>query len=48
MDKMFVHIFKGLQTRFAHEIAMVNKQFPREPFTFLEPRWVCQLVCEHA
>jgi aspartyl/asparaginyl-tRNA synthetase len=37
MDKMFVHIFKGLQTRFAVEIAAVNKQFPREPFVFLEP-----------
>ena len=37
MDKMFVHIFKGLQTRFATEIATVRKQFPSEPFQFLEP-----------
>ncbi|XP_003794430.1 aspartate--tRNA ligase, cytoplasmic isoform X1 [Otolemur garnettii] len=32
-----VHIFKGLQERFQTEIQMVNKQFPCEPFKFLEP-----------
>nr|KAG5688865.1 hypothetical protein BaRGS_005240 [Batillaria attramentaria] len=34
---MFVHIFKGLQTQYAEEIEMVHKQFPAEPFKFLEP-----------
>ncbi|XP_076456019.1 aspartate--tRNA ligase, cytoplasmic-like isoform X2 [Babylonia areolata] len=34
---MFVHIFKGLQTEYAEEIALVSKQFPAEPFKFLEP-----------
>ncbi|KAF5910842.1 hypothetical protein HPG69_004933 [Diceros bicornis minor] len=32
-----VQIFKGLQKRFQTEIQMVNKQFPCEPFKFLEP-----------
>nr|KAG5693239.1 hypothetical protein BaRGS_034498 [Batillaria attramentaria] len=34
---MFVHIFKGLQAQYAEEIEMVHKQFPAEPFKFLEP-----------
>ena len=34
---MFVHIFKGLQTQYAEEISLVHKQFPAEPFKFLEP-----------
>jgi hypothetical protein len=37
LGDMFVHIFKGLQHRFAKDIEIVNKQFPREPFKFLEP-----------
>ena len=37
MDKMFVHIFKGLQTRFAKEVETVRKQFPRDHFQYLEP-----------
>ncbi|KAK2093551.1 Aspartate--tRNA ligase, cytoplasmic [Saguinus oedipus] len=32
-----VPIFKGLQERFQTEIQTVNKQFPCEPFKFLEP-----------
>ncbi|XP_062951015.1 aspartate--tRNA ligase, cytoplasmic isoform X1 [Cynocephalus volans] len=32
-----VQIFKGLQERFQTEIQMVTKQFPCEPFKFLEP-----------
>ncbi|XP_012860441.1 aspartate--tRNA ligase, cytoplasmic [Echinops telfairi] len=32
-----VQIFKGLQERFQIEIQTVNKQFPCEPFKFLEP-----------
>lgn len=37
MDRMFVHIFRGLSTRFAKEIEAVHKQFHREPFKWLEP-----------
>ena len=37
MDKMFVHIFKGLQSRFAKEVETVRKQFPRDHFQYLEP-----------
>ena len=33
----FTAIFKGLRDNFATEIATVNKQFPAEPFKFLEP-----------
>ncbi|XP_043930897.1 aspartate--tRNA ligase, cytoplasmic [Protopterus annectens] len=32
-----VQIFKGLQARFQTEIQTVSKQFPCEPFKFLEP-----------
>ncbi|KAH9524320.1 hypothetical protein Btru_054146 [Bulinus truncatus] len=34
---MFVNIFKGLQEQYAEEISLVNKQYPAEPFKFLEP-----------
>lgn len=34
---LFVSIFKGLQSQYAKEIEVVNKQFPAEPFKFLEP-----------
>ncbi|XP_076357622.1 aspartyl-tRNA synthetase isoform X2 [Tachypleus tridentatus] len=34
---MFVEIFKGLQDRFSAEIAAVHRQYPAEPFKFLEP-----------
>lgn len=34
---LFVHIFKGLQSQYAEEIELVRKQFPSEPFKFLEP-----------
>lgn len=37
MDRMFVHIFRGLSTRFEQEITTVYKQYPREPFKWLEP-----------
>ncbi|EDQ85355.1 uncharacterized protein MONBRDRAFT_38870 [Monosiga brevicollis MX1] len=37
VDRLFVSIFKGLTEKFGHEIAMVNKQFNREPFKWLEP-----------
>ncbi|XP_071788973.1 aspartate--tRNA ligase, cytoplasmic-like [Asterias amurensis] len=34
---MFNDIFRGLRDLFATEIATVNKQFPAEPFKFLDP-----------
>lgn len=34
---MFVNMFKGLRDNFQTEIATVNKQYPAEPFKFLEP-----------
>ncbi|XP_070536706.1 aspartate--tRNA ligase, cytoplasmic-like [Ptychodera flava] len=34
---MFVQIFKGLQKRCVEEIAVVGKQYPCEPFKFLDP-----------
>ncbi|CAG5118385.1 unnamed protein product [Candidula unifasciata] len=37
---MFVAIFKGLQQQYSEEISLVNKQYPSEPFKFLEPRLV--------
>ncbi|XP_062519413.1 aspartate--tRNA ligase, cytoplasmic-like [Corticium candelabrum] len=37
LDKMFVYIFKGLRDQYVTEIATVHRQFPAEPFKFLEP-----------
>lgn len=34
---LFTQIFKGLESQFAAEIATVRKQYPAEPFEFLEP-----------
>ncbi|CAF0782994.1 unnamed protein product [Rotaria sordida] len=34
---LFTQIFKGLAERFVTEIAIINKQFPCEPFEFIEP-----------
>ncbi|VDN04407.1 unnamed protein product [Thelazia callipaeda] len=34
---VFVDIFKGLQSNFQHEIETVGKQYPCEPFQFIEP-----------
>lgn len=38
----FIYIFKGLRDRYQSEIDTVNKQFPSEPFKFLEPSLVLQ------
>ncbi|KAK3578799.1 hypothetical protein CHS0354_030217 [Potamilus streckersoni] len=35
--EMFVYIFKGLRDRYQEEIQTINKQYPAEPFKFLEP-----------
>ena len=37
MDRMFVHIFRGLSTKFKPEIEAICKQYNREPFKWLEP-----------
>ena len=37
IDSLFVDIFKGLESRFAAEISAVGRQYPSEPFKFLEP-----------
>ncbi|CAF2106078.1 unnamed protein product, partial [Rotaria magnacalcarata] len=34
---LFTQIFKGLASRFATEISIINKQYPCEPFEFVEP-----------
>lgn len=34
---MFNDIFRGLRDRYQTEIETVNRQFPSEPFKFLEP-----------
>jgi len=36
----FISIFKGLRDTYAHEIDTVRKQYPCEPFKFLEPSLV--------
>lgn len=37
IGELFTSIFKGLEKQFAAEIQTVRKQFPSEPFQFLEP-----------
>lgn len=37
IGEVFVEIFKGLQLKYADEIAAVAKQYPSTPFKFLEP-----------
>ncbi|KAI9205038.1 uncharacterized protein BJ171DRAFT_423444 [Polychytrium aggregatum] len=41
-DGLFVHIFKGLETRFADEIAQVKKQYPFEDFKYREKTLVLE------
>ncbi|KAF9513661.1 hypothetical protein BS47DRAFT_1372465 [Hydnum rufescens UP504] len=36
LDSLFLHIFSGLNEKFAKEIAVIGKQFPAEPFLWLE------------
>lgn len=40
IGNLFIHIFKGLRDDCQTEIQTVNKQFPSEPFKFLEPALV--------
>lgn len=37
IGSMFNDIFRGLRDRYQTEIETVNKQYPAEPFKFLEP-----------
>lgn len=39
---MFINIFKGLRDNFQEEIETVNRQYPSEPFKFLEPSLVLE------
>lgn len=36
VHKCFVHIFSGLETRFAKELAMIREQYASEPLTFTD------------
>ena len=36
IGEVFVEIFKGLETKYASEIAAIYRQFPAEPFKYLE------------
>ncbi|ELT90819.1 hypothetical protein CAPTEDRAFT_148058 [Capitella teleta] len=40
IGELFVSIFRGLQTKFESEIETVSKQYPAEPFKFLDPSLV--------
>ncbi|XP_065666786.1 aspartate--tRNA ligase, cytoplasmic isoform X2 [Hydra vulgaris] len=40
IGNLFIAIFKGLRDRYSNEISTVAKQFPCEPFKFLEPSLV--------
>lgn len=42
---LFTSIFKGLEENFTEEIDIVRKQFPSEPFQYLEPALVLE-YCE--
>ncbi|KAG0244433.1 aspartate--tRNA ligase dps1 [Actinomortierella wolfii] len=34
-DELFVYIFKGLETEYAHELSIVHRQYPFEKFQYL-------------
>ncbi|KAK3106244.1 hypothetical protein FSP39_015912 [Pinctada imbricata] len=42
IGEMFVNIFKGLRDNFKEEIGVIAKQFPSEPFKFLEPSLILE------
>jgi hypothetical protein len=48
--RMFIDVFRALQRNHAAEIAAVNKQYPAEPFEFLDPPLILPLVsrCSHS
>ena len=36
LDGMLMYIFKGIQSKFANELEIIGRQFPSEPFVWLE------------
>lgn len=36
LDSLFLNIFKGLKDKFHKEIEIIGKQFPAEPFLWLD------------
>jgi len=42
IGNLFTDIFKGLRDKYSKEIAIVNQQYPAEPFTFLDPPLVLE------
>ncbi len=36
LDSLFLAIFQGLKTKYAHELETIETQFPCEEFTWLE------------
>ena len=36
LDNLFLSIFRGLQSKYSHEIETIKKQFPCDDFLFLE------------
>lgn len=43
--KLFIDIFKHLQTECAKQIELVNKQYSAEPFLFTEEPLILKYVC---
>ena len=37
LDNLFLHMFDGLNERFAHELSVVNQQHPYQPLKYLRP-----------
>jgi len=37
IGSVLIDVFRGLQSQYVQEIATVNRQYPAEPFTFLDP-----------
>ncbi|KNE67770.1 aspartate-tRNA ligase [Allomyces macrogynus ATCC 38327] len=35
-DELFVHLFSGIESRFAKELDIINRQYPFEPFQYLK------------
>ena len=36
LDALFLHMFRGLNERHAHELATIGAQYPFEPLKFLD------------
>jgi aspartyl/asparaginyl-tRNA synthetase len=42
LGELFVHIFDGLKTQYAKELAVVNRQYPYEEFKYLPKSLILQ------